>query len=89
MEKKHVMDPFLVQLMLFPYSIGRSLKGWPICDGRLLSFEQYTALFSLPGDRFGGNGRTNFALPKLDPVQSGKEPIYYYIATEGRYPQVD
>ena len=51
--------------MLFPYSIGRDLKGWLICDWRLLNFAQYTALFSLLGDRFGGNGRTNFALPKL------------------------
>jgi microcystin-dependent protein len=87
MEKKHVMDPILGQLILLPYSTGFALNGWLICDGRTLNIQQYTALFSLLGTRFGGNGQTNFALPKLAPVQAGGEPIYYYIATEGVYPQ--
>lgn len=81
------MDPLLGQLILLPYSIGYALNGWLICDGRLLSIQQNTALFSLLGTRFGGDGRVNFALPKLDPVHSGSQLIYYYIATEGTYPQ--
>jgi microcystin-dependent protein len=39
--------------------------GWALCDGQILSIQQNTALFSLLGTQFGGNGTTNFALPNL------------------------
>ncbi|MBN1524989.1 MAG: tail fiber protein [Spirochaetales bacterium] len=39
--------------------------GWMFCDGRLLQIQQYTALFSIVGTTYGGNGTTTFALPDL------------------------
>ncbi len=46
-------------------------KGWATCDGQILSISQNTALFSLIGTNFGGNGTTNFALPSL----AGRTPL--------------
>lgn len=83
------MDPLLGQLLLLPYFKGYPVKGWLVCDGRLLSIQHYTALYSLLGTRFGGNGTENFALPKLAPIGVGDQAIQYYIATEGVYPQRD
>ncbi len=40
-------------------------QGWAACDGQLLPISQNTALFSLLGTNFGGNGQTNFGLPNL------------------------
>ncbi len=40
-------------------------KGWMKCEGQLLQISQYTALFSLLGNQYGGNGQTTFALPDL------------------------
>ncbi len=47
-------------------------KGWAFCDGQILSIQQNTALFSLIGTFYGGNGTTNFALPNLQ----GRVPIH-------------
>ena len=50
-------------------------QGYMICDGRLLQISQYTALYSILGTSYGGNGQTNFALPDLRgriPVGSGQ-----------------
>ncbi|WP_010323471.1 phage tail protein [Marinobacterium stanieri] len=56
-------EPYLGEIRLFA---GRlTPQGWHICDGSLLSVSQNQALFSLLGNRFGGNGRTTFALPNL------------------------
>ena len=57
-------EPFLGQIILFGGEYSRR-RGWAFCDGSLLSISQYTALFSLLGTTYGGNGRTNFALPDL------------------------
>src|SRR5690242_11826322 len=57
------MEPFLGQIMLCPYSYAPN--GWADCAGQLLPISQYTALFSLLGTQFGGNGTTNFQLPDL------------------------
>jgi microcystin-dependent protein len=51
--------------------------NWALCNGQLLQISQYTALFSLLGTTYGGNGTTNFALPDLRgrvPVSSGRGP---------------
>lgn len=40
-------------------------RGWAFCDGQLLSIAQHDALFSLIGTIYGGDGRTNFALPDM------------------------
>ncbi len=69
------MEPFLGQITLFPYNFAPN--GWALCEGQLLPIAQYTALFSLLGVQFGGNGTTNFALPDLRgrvPVGQGQGP---------------
>src|SRR5579872_3928597 len=48
-----------------PFAFGTVPTGWHICDGSLLTITSYTALYSLLGAQFGGDGRTNFALPDL------------------------
>jgi microcystin-dependent protein len=50
---------------------GFQPKGYMICDGRLLSISQYTALYSVIGTTYGGDGQTNFALPDL----RGRVPV--------------
>ena len=57
------MTPFLGQITLFPYNFAP--VGWAFCQGQLLPISQNTALFSLLGTQFGGNGTSNFALPDL------------------------
>ena len=51
------------QILLVPYNFCP--KGWAYCDGHLLAINQHQALFSLLGANFGGDGRSNFALPDL------------------------
>ena len=56
-------DPFVAEIRIFPFNFAP--KGWAWCDGQLLPLSQNTALFSLLGTTYGGNGQTNFALPNL------------------------
>jgi microcystin-dependent protein len=68
------MDPFLGQIMLVPYNFVP--VNWLPCDGRLLSIPQFSALFSLLGTTYGGNGQTTFALPDLRsriPIGAGQQ----------------
>ena len=57
------MDPFIAQVMAFGFNFPP--RGWAFCDGQLLPIAQNTALFSLLGTVYGGNGQTTFALPDL------------------------
>jgi microcystin-dependent protein len=57
------MQPFIGQITLFPYNFAP--LGWAECVGQTLPITQYTALFSLIGTYYGGNGTTNFNLPDL------------------------
>lgn len=54
-------EPFLAEIRIV--SFGFPPKGWAFCDGQLLPINQNQALFSLLGTTYGGDGRTNFALP--------------------------
>jgi len=56
-------EPFLSEIRIM--SFGFAPKGWALCNGQLLPINQNQALFSLLGTTFGGDGRTNFALPDL------------------------
>lgn len=56
-------DPFVAEIRIFPFTFAP--KGWAFCDGQLLPLSQNTALFSLLGTTYGGNGQSNFALPNL------------------------
>ena len=57
------MDPFVAEIRIFPFNFAPT--GWAQCNGQLLSISQNTALFSLLGTYYGGNGQTTFALPNL------------------------
>lgn len=56
-------DPFVAEIRIFPFNFAP--RGWAFCDGQLLPISQNTALFSLLGTTYGGDGRTTFALPNL------------------------
>lgn len=62
-------DPFLGQITVYPYTFPP--RGWADCAGQLLSIQQFSALFSLLGTTYGGNGTTNFGLPDLQ----GRVPV--------------
>ncbi|HEV2955290.1 MAG TPA: phage tail protein [Xanthobacteraceae bacterium] len=57
-------------------------------DGRLLPIAQYTALFALNGTMYGGDGRTNFAIPKITriPTQDPDSPLMACIVADGAFP---
>ena len=57
------MEPFIGQLMLVGFNFAP--QGWALCNGQLLSIAENSALFSLLGTTYGGNGTTTFALPDL------------------------
>jgi microcystin-dependent protein len=68
-------NPFLAEIRIF--TAGFAPKGWAFCDGQLMPISQNTALFSLLGTTYGGNGTSNFALPNLQgcaPMQAGQGP---------------
>jgi microcystin-dependent protein len=69
------MDPFVAEVRIFPFNFAP--KGWAFCDGQLLPLSQNTALFSLLGTTYGGNGKSNFALPDMQgnaPMHPGQGP---------------
>lgn len=55
--------PFLAEIRAVPFNFAP--VGWALCDGQVLPISQNTALFSLLGTTYGGNGMTTFALPNL------------------------
>src|SRR5213082_1250698 len=57
------MDPFVAEIRIFPFNFAP--KGWAFCDGQILPLSQNTALFSLLGTTYGGDGKSNFALPNI------------------------
>jgi microcystin-dependent protein len=68
-------EPFLAEVRIFPYNFAP--RGWAFCNGQILPINQNTALFSLLGTTYGGNGTTTFALPNLQsrtPVGIGQGP---------------
>jgi microcystin-dependent protein len=63
-------EPFIAEIMIFAGNFPP--RGWAFCDGQLLPISQNTALFSLLGTTYGGNGQTTFALPDL----RGRVPVH-------------
>ncbi len=66
-------DQFLAEIRIYPFNFAP--KGWALCNGQLLPLSQNTALFSLLGTTYGGDGRSTFALPDLQgnaPMQPGQ-----------------
>lgn len=68
-------QPFIGEIRLFGFNFAP--RGWALCNGQILSIAQNTALFSLLGTTYGGNGQTTFALPNLQsrvPIHQGQGP---------------
>lgn len=68
-------EPFIGQIQFFPYNF--TPRNWSFCNGQLLPISQHTALFSLIGTIYGGDGRTTVALPNMQgrsPVHAGRGP---------------
>ena len=68
-------EPFLGEIRIFGCTFAP--RGWAFCNGQLLSIAQNTALFSILGTTYGGNGQTTFALPDIQgrtPIQPGQGP---------------
>ena len=63
-------DPFVAEIRIFPFNFPP--KGWAFCDGQLMPISQNTALFSLLGTTYGGDGKSTFALPNLQ----GSVPLH-------------
>lgn len=68
-------EPFLAEIRMFGFNFAP--RGWAMCNGQIMSISQNTALFSLLGTYYGGDGKTNFALPNLQasaPIHQGQGP---------------
>ena len=68
-------DPFVAEIRIFPFNFAP--KGWAFCNGQILPISQNTALFSLLGTTYGGNGQSTFALPDMQgnaPMHPGQGP---------------
>ncbi len=68
-------DPFVAEIRIYPFNFAP--RGWAFCNGQILPLSQNTALFSLLGTTYGGNGQSNFALPDLQgsvPMHPGQGP---------------
>src|ERR1700720_1939645 len=68
-------EPFLGEIRMVGFNFAPS--GWAFCNGQILPISQNTALFSLLGTYYGGNGTSNFALPDLrgrTPINQGQGP---------------
>lgn len=69
------MEPFIGQVMMFAGNFAP--RGWALCDGQLLAISRYSALFSILGTTYGGDGVSTFGLPDLRsraPVHKGDGP---------------
>lgn len=64
------MDEYISVIKMFGCNFAP--RGWKLCNGDIISISQYTAVFSLLGTTFGGNGQTTFALPDF----RGRTPIH-------------
>ena len=68
-------DPFVAEIRIFPFNFAP--RGWAFCNGQILPISQNTALFSLLGTTYGGNGQSTFALPNMQgsaPMHPGQGP---------------
>ena len=68
-------QPFLAEIRIFGFNFAPT--GWALCNGQILPISQNTALFSLLGTTYGGNGQSTFALPNLQdsaPMHPGQGP---------------
>lgn len=73
------MDNYIAEIRMFCGNFAP--RGWAFCNGQIMSIAQNTALFSLLGTTYGGDGKTTFALPNLQ----GRTPLHVGQANYGTY----
>jgi len=82
-------DPFVAEIRIFPFNFAP--RGWAWCDGQILPLSQNTALFSLLGTTYGGDGKSNFALPDLQgraAMHPGQGPgLSLHVSARGAAPR--
>lgn len=81
------MEGYIGEIRLFAGNFAP--RSWAFCSGQTLPIVQNEALFSILGNQYGGDGRTNFQLPDLAPLKEadgGETPIRYIICLQGIYP---
>src|SRR4029453_15082563 len=72
-KEKKMSDQFVAEIRIFPFNFPPT--GWAFCNGQLMPISQNTALFSLLGTTYGGDGKSTFALPDMQgnaPMQPGQ-----------------
>ena len=79
-----MVDAFVGEVRAMPF--GFVPAGWMACQGQVLPIEGNRALFILLGVTYGGDGKTNFALPKLAPLAAKSGTLQYCIAVRGVLP---
>jgi microcystin-dependent protein len=84
-------EPFVGEIRMFAGNFAP--RGWSFCNGQLMAISQNSALFSLIGTIYGGDGRTTFALPDLRgrvPLHAGEAPglSHYALGQRGGAEQV-
>ena len=77
-------SPFIGQLLTVGFTFPP--RGWAFCQGQIVAIAQNTALFSLLGTTYGGDGETSFMLPKIAPLDAQGATLNWRIATLGLYP---
>jgi microcystin-dependent protein len=78
-------DFFVGEVKAFPF--GFAPRGWMPCQGQIVPIQANTALFSLIGATYGGDGKSTFALPTLDPLPAKPGTLQYCIAVQGNFPE--
>ena len=77
-------DAFIGEVRAMPFNFAPT--GWAPCKGQILPISSNTALFSLLGTTYGGNGKSTFALPTLAPVEAKGATLQYCICVQGIFP---
>ena len=77
-------DVYIGEITIFAGTFAP--RGYAFCDGRVLSIRSHTALFSIIGTKYGGDGRTTFRLPDLRRTERLLRGARYIIAIQGIYP---
>ncbi|HWA90790.1 MAG TPA: phage tail protein [Rhizomicrobium sp.] len=70
-----------------PFGSSFCPQGWAPANGAVLPVSQNQALFFLLGNKYGGDGKTDFALPNLNAGSPGPQPVTWCIATQGAFPR--
>ena len=84
-----MLEPDMGEIAILPYEFEP--EGWKRCDGQRLPINNdHMALFSLIGNRYGGDGARNFHLPKMPPLPTEEgATLGYFISIKGIYPSRD